>query len=383
MCLPRGQLPVAMVAAIVLLLPTMMLAELKPPRLAANVPWTTCEMAGNCKCLGVDLEPFSGARRSLWLAGQEGHASYYLFSMCQPINRSSLQSHCGNWKKMGGVSFVQVGNTSSSSSSSASWGEEGEKGDCTAIGDSHTMSAMLANTTGGIPALRVRFTHSNLRVVVQLTKGNQPNPSKVRDTPDEFQIDWKTLPTDPLPCISWTLNSWSFQTSSDAIKSSPAVGTDGTVYVGGMCGLGPGSEAKRSDSNSSDASCEGGLYALTSAGGLKWRFSAGSVQSSPTVGPDGTIYVGSDDGNLYAVTPAGDLKWKFSTRGPVTSSPTLDKDGNVFVGSADFCLYAVTARGKLKWSFGTGAAITFSSPVLDPKDVQFSLNHTITTLCMQ
>ena len=34
----------------------------------------------------------------------------------------------------------------------------GEKGDCTAIGDSHTMSAMLANTTGGIPALRVRFT---------------------------------------------------------------------------------------------------------------------------------------------------------------------------------------------------------------------------------
>jgi len=38
------------------------------------------------------------------------------------------------------------------------------------------------------------------------------------------------------------------------------------------------------------------------AGGLKWKFTTGNhVESSPAIGPDGTIYFGSDDGKVYAV----------------------------------------------------------------------------------
>jgi len=35
---------------------------------------------------------------------------------------------------------------------------------------------------------------------------------------------------------------------------------------------------------------------------LKWRYETGdSVRSSPAIGSDGTIYVGSDDGYVYAI----------------------------------------------------------------------------------
>ncbi|HXK70393.1 MAG TPA: PQQ-binding-like beta-propeller repeat protein, partial [Caldisericia bacterium] len=37
-------------------------------------------------------------------------------------------------------------------------------------------------------------------------------------------------------------------------------------------------------------------------GTLKWKFKTdGMVQSPPAIGSDGTIYVGSNDGYLYAI----------------------------------------------------------------------------------
>ena len=41
---------------------------------------------------------------------------------------------------------------------------------------------------------------------------------------------------------------------------------------------------------------------------LKWRYKThAAVYSSPAIGTDGTIYVGSDDGYLYAVNASGNL----------------------------------------------------------------------------
>ena len=49
---------------------------------------------------------------------------------------------------------------------------------------------------------------------------------------------------------------------------------------------------------------------------LKWKYATGmSRHSSPALGADGTIYVGSADDNLYALTPNGSLKWKYATGG--------------------------------------------------------------------
>jgi len=84
---------------------------------------------------------------------------------------------------------------------------------------------------------------------------------------------------------------WEFETGGD-VASSPAIGSDGTVYVG-----------------SSDKK----LYAINGKSGAKvWEFETGRwelgvisspawILSSPAIGPDGTVYVGSSDKKVYAI----------------------------------------------------------------------------------
>jgi len=71
------------------------------------------------------------------------------------------------------------------------------------------------------------------------------------------------------------------------------------------------------------------------------------VKSSPAIGSDGTIYVGSDKEDVFALNPDGTIKWVFPTRGPVRSSPALASDGTIFIGSNDSRLYALNSDGAL------------------------------------
>jgi outer membrane protein assembly factor BamB len=73
------------------------------------------------------------------------------------------------------------------------------------------------------------------------------------------------------------------------------------------------------------------FYAIPSQaqdGTQKWVFpTGGDVSSSPAIDSDGTIYVGSDDGKLYAINPTnGTEKWYFTTGGEIFSSPVIDTD---------------------------------------------------------
>lgn len=46
---------------------------------------------------------------------------------------------------------------------------------------------------------------------------------------------------------------------------------------------------------------------------IKWKFKTnGNIYSSPALGADGTIYIGSDDKNLHAINPDGSQKWAYS-----------------------------------------------------------------------
>src|SRR5262245_57941434 len=89
-------------------------------------------------------------------------------------------------------------------------------------------------------------------------------------------------------------------------------------------------------------------------GDLIWSFpTGGAIFSSPALGPDGTIYVGSDDKKLYAVNPDGTVKWSFTTGAAVKSSPLVNADGSViYVGSNDDKLYAVNSDdGTANWVY--------------------------------
>ncbi len=146
--------------------------------------------------------------------------------------------------------------------------------------------------------------------------------------------------------------------------SSPSIGKDGTIYIG---------------------SDDYHLFAFNPQGEIKWTFNAdGAVVVSPAIGPDGTIYIGNwinttsnkvpECNYLHAVNPDGSLKWKFRTEFPICSSPSIGADGTIYFGSDNYsetgsgrergaCFYAVDANGHLKWRIDTGSVV--SSPAID------------------
>ena len=130
--------------------------------------------------------------------------------------------------------------------------------------------------------------------------------------------------------------------------SSPAIGHDDTIYVG----------SERS----------GYVYALTPEGTVKWRARTwGMVLSSPALGVNGLVYVGSCDGRLYALdAQSGATVCSADLDGPVYSSPAVGDDGTVYVGSDSKNLYALDAETcAIRWTFRTESMIR-SSPALGP-----------------
>ena len=82
--------------------------------------------------------------------------------------------------------------------------------------------------------------------------------------------------------------------------------------------------------------------------------------SSPAIGPDGTIYIGSQDYKVYSVNPGtGQINpgWPFVTGYIVRSSPAIAADGTILIGSYDGKLYALNPDGTsvgAPWPFYTG-----------------------------
>jgi outer membrane protein assembly factor BamB len=187
--------------------------------------------------------------------------------------------------------------------------------------------------------------------------------------------------------LLWALNpdgsrKWRFRANNE-IRSAPAVGSDGTVYFG--CrdrklyavrangqkqwefltqGWVDSSPALAHDGTVYFGSWDKSFYALNADGTKRWQFTtAGEIDSSPAIGTDGTIYFGSHDRKFYALAPDGRKKWEYATGGPIISSPALNKDQCVYFTSVDGCLYAFKLDGSLRWRLRTGD-VTPTSPVI-------------------
>ena len=62
---------------------------------------------------------------------------------------------------------------------------------------------------------------------------------------------------------------------------------------------------------------------------LSWETNAtgGVIFSSPAIASDGTVYVGSNDNKLHAFNSDGSAKWTFTTGNWVDSTPAIGADG--------------------------------------------------------
>ena len=123
---------------------------------------------------------------------------------------------------------------------------------------------------------------SNLEAELGETTDAQAESVEIVEEPEAEQAEEpevETLVTDHEP---GTL-LWKFETAH-CVFSSPAIGADGTIYVGSGYG-------------------DNKLYAINGKSGVKlWEFKTGDwVHSSPAIGSDGTVYVGSYDNKLYAI----------------------------------------------------------------------------------
>ncbi|MQA72799.1 MAG: PQQ-binding-like beta-propeller repeat protein [Solirubrobacterales bacterium] len=93
-------------------------------------------------------------------------------------------------------------------------------------------------------------------------------------------------------------------------------------------------------------------------GGRLWTFKAREgIFSSPVIGGDGTVFVGSADQNFYAIGRDGKLRWKLPTREIIDSAALLDDRGRVYVPSGDGHLYARdAATGRPVWTYAAQPA---------------------------
>ncbi len=183
---------------------------------------------------------------------------------------------------------------------------------------------------------------------------------------------------------------WVYDTNSTTtFSSSPAIGVNGTVYVGATDGniyafngdtnatiwkyptAGPiNTSSPVIDINGTllFGSTDHHMYALdpkpiSSVAKNLENDLKGQVHSSPVVGADGSIYIGSDDGNLYAFNSDGSSKWFFPTSGTVRTTPVLG-GSNVYFASDSNKTYALSVSNGLKqWEFDNNAS-AWSSPTL-------------------
>ncbi len=124
--------------------------------------------------------------------------------------------------------------------------------------------------------------------------------------------------------------NWAFDGSTNRLLASPLV-SDGMIYL------------PSSDYN---------LYALDMKGSLVWQYKAENALWTTPVSDGEIIYQPSMDHHIYALNAkTGKLVWKSDDLdGPIAGSPTLSPEGILYVATFNSKLVAVdSATGKMLW----------------------------------
>lgn len=211
-------------------------------------------------------------------------------------------------------------------------------------GSSNEEGFKLERSTNGATFSQIKTLSSNITSYTDLTVSpNSTYTYRIKAYNFSGSSKWSNVVSvRTLPASPGNLK-WKFLTGGK-IYSSPAIDSNGVVYVG---------------------SEDGNLYAVNPNGTMKWKFPAVGTPSCPSIGARGTVYIRSGS-DLYSINPDGTLKWKYSI-GLAFSSPAIDSNGVIYVGGGDWYLYAINPDGTMKWKYKTG--VVFSMPLLSSPSI--------------
>jgi len=187
-----------------------------------------------------------------------------------------------------------------------------------------------------------------------------------------FGYDRQNTSHSPQPGPQTAQIAWTYAAPKGrVINQQPTVDVDGTIYFATWGSYVEGVER-----------AHGLLYAINPDGMQKWvydpigpapdEYYLGTIETSPAIGPDGTIYIGRGDGILRAVNPDGTEKWTFETysnaygRAQIFSSPAIAEDGTIYFGTGVYnvlgitlgtnVFYALNPDKSVKWTYPADAA---------------------------
>ncbi|ETR66554.1 MAG: cell surface protein [Candidatus Magnetoglobus multicellularis str. Araruama] len=163
---------------------------------------------------------------------------------------------------------------------------------------------------------------------------------------------------------------WKCDTNGDNIYSSPSIGADGTIYIG-------------MQKNSGEAEY---FYAINPNGSIKWQYPMGSsvsVYASPAIDSNGNIFIGAyysyvsykDKGYIYGFKPNGNLIFKnYIGQTEIKSSPVIDSQGTIYIGTDEGTLHAFYSDGTEKWRYDIGKDIKSTPAIASDGTIYFGSN---------
>ena len=167
---------------------------------------------------------------------------------------------------------------------------------------------------------------------------NTPSLSKNGTIYVSDQQNNKLTAINPDGNLLWTCSNINISTS---YNSAPTIGSDGTIYVGGSS-----------------------LYAINPTdGSVEWSYTVtGTINMAPAVGSNGIIYAASTgngtNGTLYAINPDGKLNWTCTIGQVLYDSPSIGSDGTIYIGCCgsssitNGTLYAINPTdGSVEWTY--------------------------------
>ncbi len=140
---------------------------------------------------------------------------------------------------------------------------------------------------------------------------------------------------------------WTFHCTTQTTPG-PSIGWDGTIYIG---------------------TNDGHFHAVYPDGTERFTLALGSfILGTPAIAPDGTVYAGTWGAapKLYAIRCEGDIEWEFDANNNFNKChPVIGDDGTIYIGDNGGRFYAINPDGTEKWHYDSNGGFV-PSPCIGP-----------------